>query len=129
VSVDTFMDHLFVPLNRNPYIGSFMSQAMEIVLTKVDVYSRRFPDSKTRAEGKTCGRRMLEDFTRNRRANRLFQKRTKGKNSILLGDMSVPMVGPKESTYKGLVRFAWQSVNYISRTGSPSLGNEKTAIK
>lgn len=125
--VDTFKDHRFVPFDRNPYIGSFKSQEVEIVLANVHLYFGKFQDSKTRSEREKYARRVLEIYTLSRWANQRFKKHTTyRKNIILLGDMNVPAMDPKESTFKALVRFGWESVNYTTKTGGSNLGNDKT---
>ncbi len=125
--VDTFKDQRFVPFNRNPYIGSFKSRDLEIVLANVHLYFGSFQDSKTRAERERYARRVLEIYTLSRWADGRFKKRTVyNRNIVLLGDMNVPAMDPKESTYKALVKFGWQSVDYVTKTGGSNLGNDKT---
>lgn len=39
--------------------------------------------------------------------------------------MYLPLT-PKEASYKALVRFGWQPVDYTTKTGGSNLGNDKT---
>lgn len=40
--------------------------------------------------------------------------------------MNVPVMDPKESTYKEFVRFGWQPVQFVTKIGGTNLGNDKT---
>ena len=128
--VDVFKDHKFVPFDRNPYIGSFKSRNVEIVLANVHLYFGNFQNSKTHALREKYARRVLEIYALSRWADKRFKKRTTyRKNIMLLGDMNVPAMETTESTYKALVKFGWQTVdykNYTTKTGGSNLGNDKT---
>ncbi len=125
--VDVFKSLRFVPFDRNPYIGSFRSGSIDFVLANVHLYFGEFQDSKTRKARGKYARRVLEIFALSKWANSRFAKRTTyDKDIVLVGDMNVPTMDPKESTYKTLVKFGWKPVDYVSKTGGSNLGNDKT---
>jgi hypothetical protein len=125
--VDTFPKLRFVPFDRNPYIGSFRSGKIDFVLANVHLYFGKFQNSRTRAQREKYARRVLEIFTLAKWASgRLKKQSTYDKDIVLLGDMNVPSMDPKESTYKALVGLGWQPVKYVTKTGGSNLGNDKT---
>ena len=125
--VDVFKNHRFVPFDRNPYIGSFRSGSIDFVLANVHLYFGKFQNSKKRKEREKYARRVLEIFALSKWANSRFNKPTTyDKDIVLIGDMNVPAMDPKESTYKALVKFGWKPVGYVSKTGGSNLGNDKT---
>ena len=125
--VDVFKSHPFVPFDRNPYIGSFVAGNIDFVLANVHLYFGEFQDSKTRELREKYARRVLEIYTLAKWAGGELKKRsTFDRDIILLGDMNVPSMDPQESTYKALVKFGWQPVDFVTRTGGSNLGNDKT---
>ncbi len=127
VRIDIFPSLKFTPFDRNPFIGSFRSGNIDFVLANVHLYFGGFQNSKTKEERAKYARRVLEIFALSRWSNRRHDRATSyDKDIILLGDMNVPAMDLKESTYKALVKFGWQPVNYVTKTGGSNLGNDKT---
>ncbi len=125
--VDVFKNHKFEPFDRNPFIGSFASGSLEFTLANVHLYFGEFQNSKTRELRRKYARRVLEIYALSKWAGGRFKKHTTyDKDIILLGDMNVPSMEPDESTYKALVKFGWQPLNWVTRTGGSNLGNDKT---
>jgi endonuclease/exonuclease/phosphatase family metal-dependent hydrolase len=125
--IDVFRNHRFVPFDRNPFIGSFRCRSFEFVLVNVHLYFGKFQDSKTKELRKKYARRVLEIYALSKWANSRFKKRSVyDKDIILLGDMNVPTMQPNESTYKALVKFGWEPVDFVTRTAGSNLGNDKT---
>ncbi len=125
--VDVFKNHRFEPFDRNPYIGSFISGNIEFTLANVHLYFGEFQDSKTREQREKYARRVLEIYTLSKWAGGRIKKHTTyDPDIVLLGDMNVPSMEPNESTYKALIKFGWQPVNFVTKTGGSNLGNDKT---
>ncbi len=125
--IDVFKNHRFVPFDRNPFIGSFVSGSIDFTLANVHLYFGEFQNSKTRELRQKYARRVLEIYALSRWAGGRIKKHTTyDRDIILLGDMNVPAMQPNESTYKALVKFGWQPLNYVTKTGGSNLGNDKT---
>jgi len=125
--IDTFLKLRFRPFDRNPFIGSFVSGAVRFTLVNVHLYFGGFRDSRKKEERKKYARRVLEIYAMSRWADRRFDKdSTYDKDIILLGDMNVPAMNQRDSTYKALVRFGWKPLEYVSKTGGSNLGNDKS---
>jgi len=124
---DTFVDLRFVPFDRNPFIGSFECGALSITLVNNHLYFGKFQNSAKRQERARYARRVLEIFALARWAGRRSRKEsTYDKDIILLGDMNVPRMEADESTYRALTRFGYKPLQYGTKTGGSSLGNDKT---
>lgn len=124
---ETFKKLRFVPFDRNPFIASFESGNLDFVTANCHLYFGSFQNSKTKAERARYARRVLEIFALSRWAQRRYTSSTAhDRDIIVLGDMNVPAFDPKEATYKALVRFGWQPVDYTTKTGGSNLGNDKT---
>lgn len=125
--VQTFKRFRFTPFDRNPFIGSFTAGNINFTLANVHLYFGKFQNSKTEEERKKYARRVLEIYALSRWSDRRLNKQTTyDKDIVLLGDMNVPAMEPKESTYKALVKFGWKPVDYVSKTAGSNLGNDKT---
>ena len=125
--VDVFRDLRFVPFDRNPFIGSFAEGAFDFTLVNTHLYFGKFQNSKKRSDRARYARRVLEIFALSKWAGRRAdRKATYDRDIILLGDMNVPAMAPDESTYKALIAFGFQPLDYASKTGGSNLGNDKT---
>jgi endonuclease/exonuclease/phosphatase family metal-dependent hydrolase len=125
--VEKFKNLRFTPFDRNPFIGSFEAGAIDFTLANVHLYFGKFQDSRTKKERSRYARRVLEIYALARWANRrLNRKATYDRDIVLLGDMNVPAMDPKESTYKALTKFGWKPLKYVSKTAGSNLGNDKT---
>ena len=125
--VDTFRDFRFVPFDRNPFIGSFRAGEIGFTLVNTHLYFGRFQNSKKRADRARYARRVLEIFALTRWAGRRSNlKATYDRDIILTGDMNVPAMEKTESTYKALVAFGYEPVDFTTKTGGSNLGNDKT---
>jgi len=125
--VDTFVDHRFVPFDRNPFIGSFQCGELSITVANTHLYFGKFQNSRKREERARYARRVLEIFALARWAGRRSKKdSTYDKDIILLGDMNVPTMDADESTYKALKKFGYQPLEWHTKTGGSNLGNDKT---
>ncbi len=117
----------FVPFDRNPYIGSFRAGALDFTLANVHLYFGRFQNSKKPEDHAKYCRRVLEIFALSRWASRHTEPETTyDQDIILLGDMNVPNMQPDESTYKALLKFGMQPLEYLTKTGGSNIGNDKT---
>jgi len=129
----------FQPFDRNPFIGSFRSGTVGLVLANVHLYFGAFQNSGNEANRLKYARRVLEIFALAKWADRV----SKGGNAwdrdiILLGDMNIPNMEQNESTIRALKEFGWQSLDYVSNqtigtdptqlshVGGTNLGNDKT---
>lgn len=125
--VDVFKNLRFRPFDRNPFIGSFRAERFDLMLANVHLYFGAFRDSKTKTQRQKYARRVLEIYALARWADRRFDSGTRyDKDILLLGDMNVPAMDKDEATYKALLSFGWQPVDYTSKTGGSNLGNDKT---
>jgi len=125
--VQVFKNFKYEPFNRNPYMCSFMTGDFEFTLVNVHLYFGKDGNSKLEKDRKKFARRVLEIFALSRWADkRVNLASTYSHNIILLGDMNVPAMDKKDSTFKALVKFGWQPVEYTTRTGGSNLGNNKT---
>ena len=135
--VQVFPKFRYQPFDRNPFIGSFTSGNVEMVMANVHLYFGKFQNSTSEAKRKKYARRVLEIYALAKWAN----DRCKGGNAwnkdiVLLGDMNVPNMKDNESTIRALQQFDWRSVRFfedntattesLSRTGGSNLGNDKT---
>lgn len=125
--VQTFKKLKFIPFDRNPFIASFSAGSINFTLVNVHLYFGEFQNSKTEKERRKYARRVLEIYALSRWADRRFNKNTTyDKDIVLLGDMNIPEMNPRESTYKALVKFGWNPVNYVYKRPGSNLGNNKT---
>jgi endonuclease/exonuclease/phosphatase family metal-dependent hydrolase len=123
----TYKDVRFVPFDRNPFIASFRTGALDFTLVNAHLYFGRFQSSKKPADHAKFCRRVLEIYALARWANRRATKdSTYDQDIILLGDMNIPRMAKNESTYKALVRYGMQPLDYLTKTGGTNLGNDKT---
>ncbi|MFQ6023712.1 MAG: endonuclease/exonuclease/phosphatase family protein [Acidiferrobacterales bacterium] len=125
--VQVFKDFKFTPFDRNPAICSFAAGDIEFILVNTHLYFGKFQNSKSEKDRKKYARRVLEIYALARWADRRFNKDTAyNKEIVLLGDMNVPTMDEKESTYRALMEFGWKPVDYVTKTGGSNLGNDKT---
>ena len=125
--VDIFRDLRFVPFDRNPFIGSFAAGNFDFTLVNTHLYFGKFQNSRKRSDRARYARRVLEVYALSKWAGRRANlKATYDRDIILLGDMNVPAMAPDESTYKALVAFGFQPLDYTTKTGGSNLGNDKT---
>ncbi len=137
--IQKFPNFRFVPFDRNPYIGSFQSGAINFVLANVHLYFGEFENSASEEMRKKYARRVLEIFALARWANDVHSgKNAWDRDILLLGDMNVPNTDKNEATIKALKSFGWGSVDYISnqeigvdvtnlsQVGGSNLGNDRT---
>ncbi|MEM7281027.1 MAG: endonuclease/exonuclease/phosphatase family protein [Pseudomonadota bacterium] len=136
----TLKNFRFVPFDRNPMIGSFVSGDVNFVLANVHLYFGAFQRyANTTKQQKKYARRVLEIFALARWAN----DRSTGGNAldrdiVLLGDMNIPNMNQNEATVRALEEFGWRSVEIedrdhigtraedLSHIGGTNLGNDKT---
>jgi len=70
---------------------------------------------------------VLEIFALSRWADRHTDPETTyDKDIILLGDMNIPAMRADESTYKALIKFGMQPLDYLTKTGGSNIGNDRT---
>ena len=128
----------YTPFDRNPFIGSFKSGNIDLVLANVHFYFGKFQQSSNEADRRKYARRVLEIYALAKWA----KSRSNGGNAwdkdiVLLGDMNVPNMENNEATIKALEEFSWRSVDLyddtklaqtesLSRIGGSNLGNDKT---
>jgi endonuclease/exonuclease/phosphatase family metal-dependent hydrolase len=125
--VQTFRQFQFEPFDRNPFIASFEANQIDFTLVNVHLYFGKFQNSKTEAERRKYARRVLEIVALARWAEGRYNKTTTyDRDIVLLGDMNVPAMDTKESTYKEIVRYGWKPVKYVTKTGGSNLGNDRT---
>lgn len=135
----TFKNFLFVPFDRNPYIGSFQSGSIKFILASAHLYFGNFENSASEEMRKKYARRVLEIFALARWANDIHKsKNAWDHNVLLLGDMNVPNTDKNEATIKALKSFDWRSIDYVSnqqigvdvtklsQVGGSNLGNDRT---
>ena len=138
--VSTLRNFRFVPFDRNPFIGSFQSGAVDFVLANVHLYFGSFQHSaRTEKLRKKYARRVLEIHALAKWA----RTRSEGGNAldrdiVLLGDMNIPNMDKNEATITALQEFGWRSVDIVdedhigtrpqdlSHIGGTNLGNDKT---
>jgi endonuclease/exonuclease/phosphatase family metal-dependent hydrolase len=125
--VQTFKSFKYSPFDRNPFIGSFQAGKIDFTLVNVHLYFGAFQNSQTEEKRKKYARRVLEIYALAKWADgRVNKSTTYDKDIVLLGDMNVPAMDKKESTYKALIKFGWKPVDFVSKTGGSNLGNDKT---
>jgi len=125
--VETIKNVRFRPFDRNPFIGSFACGKLSFVLVNVHLYFGNDQNSRLQKDRKKYARRVLEIFALAKWADRRRNRNaTYDKDIILLGDMNVPAMDPDDETYKALIKFGFQPVDYTSKTGGSNLGNNKT---
>lgn len=125
--IQKFKDFRFEPFDRNPFITSFRAESLTFTLVNSHLYFGKFQNSKTEKERRKYARRVLEIVALAKWADGRFTGTTAyDKRIVLLGDLNVPAMDPKESTYKELVRYGWQPVPWVTKTGGTNLGNNKT---
>ena len=136
--IQVFQDFRFTPFDRNPFIGSFSSGAIDLVLANVHLYFGAFQKSSDIKERKKYARRVLEIYALAKWAN----SRSAGGNAwdkdiVLLGDMNIPNMSDNEATINALEKFSWRAVDLykdsglaqtesLTRIGGSNLGNDKT---
>ncbi len=136
--VQIFKNFRYTPFDRNPFVGSFKTRNIDLVLANVHLYFGAFQKSGKEANRKKYARRVLEIHALAKWAN----DRSRGGNAwdkdiVLLGDMNVPNMTHNEATLKALENFDWKSVKFynkdqtattesLSRIGGSNLGNDKT---
>ena len=136
----TLKNFRFVPFDRNPFIGSFLTGEVNFVLANVHLYFGAFQrQANTTKKQKKYARRVLEIFALAKWA----KDRTEGGNAVdrdivLLGDMNIPNMDHNEATIAALREFGWRSVDFVdgrhigtrpedlSHIGGTNLGNDKT---
>ena len=112
----TFQDVEFVPFDRNPYIGTFTSGAIDFTLVNVHLYFGKFGNSTSEADRRKYARRVVEIYAMSKWADHRFEKDTTyDRDIILLGDMNVPAMDPSNAAYRALTRFGWQPVRPLIR--------------
>lgn len=117
----------FRPFDRNPFIGSFAVGDIDFTLVSTHLYFGKFQDSSKKSDRARYARRVLEIYALSRWADRrLNRKATYDRHIILMGDMNIPAMDPKESTYKALVSFGFKPLKYVTKTAGSNLGNDKT---
>lgn len=122
-----YSDVRFIPFDRNPFIGSFKAGTLDFTLVNVHLYFGKFQNSKKPEDHAKYCRRVLEIFALSRWASkRKDSDKTFDTDIILLGDMNVPAMEPEESTYKALIKFGMQPINYRTRTGGSNIRNNRT---
>jgi endonuclease/exonuclease/phosphatase family metal-dependent hydrolase len=128
----------YTPFDRNPFIGSFASGKVDLVLANVHLYFGAFQNSSKEENRRKYARRVLEIYALAKWAkDRCSGKNAWDKDIVLLGDMNVPNMEQNEATIKALEQFSWKSVDFfsdsdmartesLSRIGGSNLGNDKT---
>ena len=125
--VETFKNVRFRPFDRNPFIGSFACGAISFTLVNVHLYFGKDQNSSTLKDRQKYARRVLEIFALAKWANRRRNRSaTYDADIILLGDMNVPAMNEADPTFKALIKFGFQPVDYTTKTGGSNLGNNKT---
>ncbi len=125
--VETLKDVRFRPFDRNPFIGSFACGDISFTLVNVHLYFGKDQNSRLLKDRQKYARRVLEIFALAKWADRRRNRSaTYDKDIILLGDMNVPAMEGDDATYKALIKFGFQPVDYTTKTGGSNLGNNKT---
>ena len=136
--LQTFEKMRYTPFDRNPFIGSFESGRVDLVLANVHLYFGAFQNSTKEANRRKYARRVLEIYALAKWAkDRCSGNNAWDKDIVLLGDMNVPNMESNEATIKALQKFSWRSVDFfndrdmartesLSRIGGSNLGNDKT---
>lgn len=125
--VETLKNVRFRPFDRNPFIGTFACGDISFTLVNVHLYFGKDQNSRLLKDRQKYARRVLEIFALAKWADRRRNRRaTYDTDIILLGDMNVPAMDEDDSTYKALIRFGFQPVDYTTKTGGSNLGNDKT---
>lgn len=136
--VQVFRGMRYTPFDRNPFIGSFVSGKIDLVLANVHLYFGAFQRSGNENERRKYARRVLEIYALAKWASdRCSGKNAWDKDIVLIGDMNVPNMEDNEATLEALQQFSWRSVDFfqdnnmartesLSRIGGSNLGNDKT---
>jgi endonuclease/exonuclease/phosphatase family metal-dependent hydrolase len=125
--VDVFYNLRFTPFDRNPFIGTFESGALNFTLVNVHLYFGSFKDSKKVAERAKYARRVLEVYTLGRWAgSRAKSSTTYDRDIILLGDMNVPAMSNDDAAYQALLRSGLKPLDAHSKAGGSNLDGSKT---
>ena len=124
---ETFTKLLFEPFDRNPYIGSFACGMLDLTLANVHLYYGKGGNPTTQIKRKAYARRIMEVHALARWANKRSEKDTTyDQDVVLLGDMNVPTMTPKQGTYHALIEYGMQPLKYTSRVGGSNLAGDKT---
>ncbi len=134
-----FSNHRFIPFDRNPYIGSFISGRVEFIIANVHLYYGAAQNSTSEKNRLKYARRVLEIHALARWAHRVSTgEHAWDRDILLMGDMNVPNTTHNEATIKALREFGWRSLDYesndnignqpaaLSRIGGSNIGNDKT---
>lgn len=125
--VDVFYNLRFTPFDRNPFIGSFESGALNFTLVNVHLYFGSFKDSKKVAERAKYARRVLEIYTLGKWAgSRARGSTTYDRDIILLGDMNVPAMSNDDAAYQALLKSGLKPLDAHSKAGGSNLDGSKT---
>ena len=125
--VDVFYNLRYTPFDRNPFIGTFESGALNFTLVNVHLYFGSFKDSKKVAERAKYARRVLEVYTLGKWAgSRAKSNTTYDRDIILLGDMNVPAMSNDDAAYQALLKSGLKPVDAHSKAGGSNLDGSKT---
>lgn len=125
--VEVYYNLRFTPFDRNPFVGTFESDALSFTLVNVHLYFGSFKDSKKVEERAKYARRVLEIYTLGRWARkRVKSGTTYDYDIILLGDMNVPEMSDDDPAYQALLKSGLNPLNIHSKTGGSNLDGSKT---
>ena len=124
---ETFEKFEFQPFDRNPYLGSFACGALDLTLANCHLYYGKGGNPTTQKKRRAYARRMMEVHALARWADRRSKKSTTyDQDIILLGDMNVPSMALTQGTYRSLIEYGMQPLNYTSRVGGSNLVGDKS---
>jgi endonuclease/exonuclease/phosphatase family metal-dependent hydrolase len=125
--VDVFYNLRFTPFDRNPYIGTFETGALNFTLVNVHLYYGSFKESKKVAERAKYARRVLEVYMLGKWAGaRARGTTTYDRDIILLGDMNVPEMSDDDPAYQALLKSGLKPLDVHSKAGGSNLDGSKT---
>lgn len=123
----TFKNLKFEPFDRNPYIGSFACGMVDITLANVHLYYGAGGNPTTKSKREKYARRVMEVHTLARWADKRAAKSTTyDQDIVLLGDMNVPSMTPLQASYRALIQYGMQPLQYGSRVGGSNLSGKNT---
>jgi len=125
--VEVYYNLQFTPFDRNPFIGTFESGALDFTLVNVHLYFGSFKESKKVAERAKYARRVLEVYMLGKWAGaRARGTTTYDRDIILLGDMNVPEMSDDDPAYQALLKSGLKPLDVHSKAGGSNLDGSKT---
>ena len=122
--VEVYPNLLFQAFDRNPFIGSFASGAIDFVLANVHLYFGAFKDASTPDERAKYARRVMEIVALSKWAKkRQDYAHSYDSDVMVVGDMNIPKSSTGVAAYRALKSSGLIDLAYHSKSGDSPRSN------